>query len=215
MPTGYTNFIETGKVKNPKEFLHLCLRAFGLLYFLRDEEFKVQDDYIQDITDYYDKNIRYHEKEMNSAQKRLKDFQEMSESKLKKFYIEINQERSESLGNLKDTYDKNLETYLQYLKTIQNWDCTAEFIPIKDFAVEQIKISMNNDDWIDDELEKSRKSMEEMFQEEKEEFRKKLVEDAQWDINYHTEEIKSLQKKKAESLEYYRRFKDELEKLNN
>lgn len=215
MPTGYTNFIETGKVKNPKEFLHLCLRAFGLLYFLRDRELKVQDDYIQDIIDHYDEDIRYNEKELKSAEKRLKDCQEMSESKLKKVYLEMNQERSESLGKLKDTYDKNLETYLQYLKTIQNWDCAAEFTPIKDFAVEQIKISMSNEGWIDDELEKSRKSTEEMFQEEKEEFRKKLVEDAQWDINYHTEEIKNLQKRKAESLESYRRFKDELEKLNN
>jgi len=213
MSTGYTNFIETGKVKNPKDFLHLCLRNFGVLYFLRDQEFKVQDDYTQDIIDNFDEEIKYNQKELDSARKRLKDYQEMSESKLKKLYLEMNQKRSESLGKRKDTCDKNNEVYQRFLKTIQDWDCAAEFIPIKDFAVEQIKTSMKDDDWVDEELTKSLKSTEEMFQEEKDEFRKKLVEDAQWDINYHTEEMEKCEKRKSDFLDYYQRFKKELEKM--
>lgn len=213
MPTGYTQKILDGEVKTAKDFLHLCLRNFGVLHFLRDRELTVQDDYTRDIIDNFDEDIKYHQKELDSARKRLKDYLEMSESKLKKIYIEMNQEKSESLGKTKDTYDKNNEVYRQFLKTIQDWDCDGEFTPVKNFAVDQIKISMKDDDWVDEELSKSLKSTEEMFQEEKDEFRKKLIEDAQWDINYHTEEMEKCEKRKSDFLDYYRRFKKELKKL--
>ena len=45
MPTGYTQMILDGKVKTPKEFLHLCLRNFGVCICMRDDSFDVDMDY--------------------------------------------------------------------------------------------------------------------------------------------------------------------------
>ena len=44
MATGYTQQIINGGVKTPKEFLHLCLRNFGVCYSMRDEPLNSQRD---------------------------------------------------------------------------------------------------------------------------------------------------------------------------
>ena len=62
MPTGYTAFIENGKVKTAKQFLHLCLRAFGICVRMRDDSLEVEDDYTPKIIDGYQKDIEYHQK---------------------------------------------------------------------------------------------------------------------------------------------------------
>ena len=54
MPTGYTQQIIDGTVKTPKEFLHLCLRNFGVCVSMRDVPFnESQVDYTEYIKKYY------------------------------------------------------------------------------------------------------------------------------------------------------------------
>lgn len=41
MPTGYTSYINDGKITSGKEFLKLCTRAFGIAVDLKDESLDV------------------------------------------------------------------------------------------------------------------------------------------------------------------------------
>ena len=213
MPTGYTAFIEDGKVRTPKEFLHLCLRNFGVCSRIRDNEFSVKDDYTQDITDGFQKDIDYHQKNLDEARERLKTIQEMSEEELCGKYIT---ETKEKIKDLQRGQTKELGNYADYLRIkegIENWQCSEEFQSIKDFALNQIDISIPRSSYYDDELAKIGKPTAEGFQERKEEYLKSLIADAEWDINYHSDEIDRTLKLRDECLDFYKRFKEELENL--
>lgn len=213
MPTGYTAFIEDEKVRTPKEFLHLCLRNFGVCSRIRDKEFSVKDDYTQDIIDGFQKDIDYHQKYLDEARERLKTVQEMSEEELCGKYIT---ETKEKIKDLQKGQTKELGNYADYLRIkegIENWECSEEFQNIKDFAINQIDISIPRSSYYDDELAKIGKPTSEGFQERKEEYLKSLIADAEWDIKYHSDEIDRTLKLRDECLDFYKRFKEELENL--
>ena len=213
MPTGYTAFIEDGKVRTAKEFLHLCLRNFGVCSRIRDNEFSVKDDYTQDISDGFQSDIDYHQKNLDEAWERLKTIQQMSEEELCEKYI------TETKGKIKDLrrgQTKEVGNYADYLRikeSIENWECSEEFQSIKDFAIKQIDISIPRTSYYDDELAKIGKPTAESFQERKDEYLKSLISDAQWDIDYHSGEIDRTLKLRDECLDFYKRFKEELENL--
>jgi len=48
---------------------------------------------------------------------------------------------------------------------------------------------------------------------EEEEYLQKLIDDAQWEINYHMEERDKAIDRKMENLKFYSEFKEELNKL--
>lgn len=213
MPTGYTAFIENGKVKTAKQFLHLCLRAFGICVRMRDDSLEVEDDYTPKIIDGYQKDIEYHQKYLDIAKENLKTYQEMSDKDLCSKYIK---DTSEKIKDLQKSITKEFGEYGDYLRLqeqIQNWDCDEEFSDIKDFALHQIKISIPDNSFYEEELAKCGKPTKEGYEESKEEYRKSLIKHAQWEVEYHTNEIDRLLKSKEDTLAFYQRFKDELEKL--
>ena len=213
MPTGYTAFIENGKVKTAKQFLHLCLRAFGICVRMRDDSLEVEDDYTPKIIDGYQKDIEYHQKYLDIAKENLKTYQEMSDKDLCSKYIK---DTSEKIKNLQKSITKEFSEYGDYLRLqeqIQNWDCDEEFSEIKKFALHQIKISIPNNSFYEEELAKCGKPTKEGYEERREEYRNSLIKHTQWDVEYHTNEIDRLLKSKEDTLAFYQRFKDELEKL--
>jgi hypothetical protein len=213
MPTGYTSFIEDGKVRTPKEFLHLCLRNFGVCSHMRDESLELKDDYTKDISDGFQKDIDYHQKNLDEARERLKTIQEMSEEELCGKYIT---ETKKKIKDLQRGQTKEMGDYADYLRIkegIENWECSEEFQNIKDFALNQIDISIPRTSYYDDELAKIGKPTVEGFKERKDEYLKSLIADAEWDINYHSGEIDRTLKLRDECLDFYKRFKEELENL--
>lgn len=213
MPTGYTAFIEDGKVRTPKEFLHLCLRNFGVCSRFRDDEWSVKDDYTQDIIDGFQRDLNYHQTYLDEAKKRLKTIQGMSEEELCEKYIT---ETKAKIKDLQKGQTKEMGNYADYLRikeSIENWECSEEFQSIKDFAIHQIDISIPRSSYYDDELAKIGRPTAEGFQERKDEYLKSLISDAQWDINYHSGEIDRTLKLRDECLDFYKKFKEELENL--
>ena len=72
MPTGYTQQIIDGTVKTPKEFLHLCLRNFGVCISMRDMPLDTpQVDYTEYIKKYYQDTMGYYTKALENAKKEL------------------------------------------------------------------------------------------------------------------------------------------------
>lgn len=213
MPTSYTSFIENGEVKDAKTFLHLCLRNFRVCTKLMDRPLKIQDDYVEDITEGYQNSIDFHQERLDGWKRDLEEIQKMSDDELCEKYIS---ETRDKIKHLEECRNKDFQNYADYLKIreeIESWNCDEEFEGIKKFAIDQINMSINKSSYYDDELAKCGKPTREAFEKVKEEYRKQLIEDAEWHVNYHSNEIKKLQEDKADSLRLYADFKEDLKKL--
>ena len=213
MPTGYTSFIEDGKVKTAKQFLHLCLRNFGVCINMKDDSLKLTDDYTEDISKGYQEDINYHKRQLTSAEKKLSEIKSISEEELCKKYIKETSDNIQYYLKAEDKRSKNNKKYLEIRSAIEAWDCNPEFQSIKDFALNQIDISMDKGDYYQKAIEKYGEPTREGFQQRKEEYLQKLIDDTQWDVNYHTEELEKAIKRRDDNLKFYNEFKKELNKV--
>lgn len=213
MPTGYTSFIENGKVKTAKQFLHLCLRAFGVCINMRDDGLEVKDDYTKDLLKGFQQDIDYHKKRLKIAEKKLSEIKSISEEELCEKYIKETKERIKDLQKGQTDEFNKYGDYLRIRESIKNWDCNPEFQGVKDFALEQIRISIPTGSYYEEELAKMGEPTKEGFQEKKEEYLQKLIDDVQWDVNYHTEELEKAIQRRDDKLKFYNEFKEDLNKL--
>jgi hypothetical protein len=151
MPTGYTAYIENGEVTNAKDFLTLCLRAFGVCSSMRDESF------IKQIPEEFKPNDYY----FNAIKKAKKDIDDIMEITDEDLAIKILKERSSSIESYeKSIYDndKKKKAYKEILHKIKCWEVPKKYLSIKEFAIEQIEMSQEqlDTDFYEKELEKIR-----------------------------------------------------------
>ena len=213
MPTGYTSFIENGKVKSAKQFLHLCLRAFGVCTDMRDSSLEVKDDYTKDILNGSQQDIDYHKELLERAEQRLSEIKSLSEEELCVRYIKETKKRIEDIQRCQTHEFSKYGDYLRIRKSIRDWDCDPEFQKVKVFALDQIDISIPDDSYYEEKLAEIGAPTNEGFQERKEQYLQKLIDEAQWDVNYHREEMKNAIRRRDEKIRYYNGFKKELNKL--
>lgn len=213
MPTGYTCFIENGKVKTAKQFLHLCLRAFGVCINMRDDSLEVKDDYTDDLLKGFQHDIDYHKEQLKNAEKKLSEIKSISEEELCEKYIKETKERIKDLQRYQTDELNKYGDYLRIRESISNWNCNPEFQNIKDFALEQIRISIPSGSYYEERLAEMDKPTKEGFQEKKEEYLQKLIDDAQRDVDYHIEKLEKAIKRRDDNLKFYKEFKEELNKL--
>lgn len=213
MPTGYTSFIENGKVKSAKQFLHLCLRAFGVCTDMRDSSLEVKDDYTKDILNESQQDIDYHKELLERAEQRLSEIKSLSEEELRVRYIKETKKRIKDLQKCQTHEFSKYGDYLRIRESIRDWDCDPEFQKVKDFALDQIDISIPDDSYYEEKLAEIGAPTNEGFQERKEQYLQKLIDEAQWDVNYHREEMENAVRRRDEKIRYYNGFKKELNKL--
>ena len=213
MPTGYTSFIEDGKITTAKQFLHLCLRNFGVTMLLRDTSMEVKDDYTQDLVNAYQEEIDYHQKKLTEAEEKLKEIKSLSEDELFSRYIQDAQEDIESYTKYKEKCDADNSNYQRIAEDIRNWQCDSKFENIKQFALDQIRISKSDPDYWEQKLQECHQPTREAFQEKKEEYLNGLIKDVQWDIDFHTEQLQKVRNRMEENLSFYKQFVQELENL--
>ena len=212
MPTGYTQPIIDGTVKTPKEFLHLCLRNFGICISMRDMPFDAQQkDYTEYIKKYYQDSIGYHTKDLEYAKAEYKRVINLSDDELYEMYVE-------RFSNDRDYYQKRTDEiktqnakYQSFYDAIKNWDCSEEFSNIKKFALDQIDISKEDEDYYADKLSKEMLTKEEFISNGKSKYEEDLLEQAKWDIDYHQKELDEITKNMNNVLAFYERFKKEIE----
>ena len=213
MPTGYTQQIIDGTVKTPKEFLHLCLRSFGVCISMRDMSLDSQGDYTEYIKKYYQDLIGYHNKALENAKAEYERVLNLSDDDFYEMYIE-------KFSDNRDYYQKRLDEimnhnaqYQSFYDAIKNWDCSEEFSNIKKFALDQIDISKEDEDYYADELSKKMLTKEEFISGGKNEYKEELLKHAISDISYHQKELDNEIKTMNNVLAFYERFKKEIEKL--
>lgn len=152
MPTGYTAFIENKQCNSAKQFLKLCLRNFGVLCKYRDEPLSL--DFEPDFTD---KNvnsfIRDNESKIEKYKNELKEYDDLSyDEKVSK----IKEDCLEGLNFYKNLYDEGVKLnarYDDFIEAIENWNCSEDFEQIKEFAINQCKISKENLDYYEKEID--------------------------------------------------------------
>lgn len=133
MPTGYTVLIENGKISTGKEFLHACLREFGIAAYMREEPLEKPVLSKFEIADYFKNDIL-------EAKKRLDAAMEMTIGELK-------EKRQREYENRQKNAKKFLAEYTEKQKKldavkaeVEKWDPpTPEHAGIKKFAIEQLE----------------------------------------------------------------------------
>lgn len=211
MPTGYTQQIIDGTVKTPKEFLHLCLRNFGVCISMRDMPFDSQVDYTEFIKKYYQNSIDYHIEALENAKAEYERVINLSDDELYEMYVERFSDNRNYYQKRTDGVKKQNAQYQSFYDAIKNWDCSEEFSNIKKFALDQIDISKEAEDYYADELSKEMLTKEEFISDGK--YKEELLKNSKWDIDYHQKELDCVIKNMNDTLAFYERFKKEIDKL--
>ncbi len=140
MPTGYTCFIEDGKITTGKEFLKKCIRAFGCCINQREEsldaplETKIKgDDYYEEA---YDKAVEKYDKlKKMTLEEMITNARRERENRIEEREKEV------------DGQEKLRNKYMSIRNEVEQWNPpTAEHQGIKAFALEQIDISMPSEE---------------------------------------------------------------------
>ena len=213
MPTGYTQHIIDGTVKIPKEFLHLCLRNFGVCVSMRDESLNLQGDYTEYIKKYYQNSIDYHTEALENAKRRYEKITNLSDDNLYEMYVKNFSDNREYYRKIADEAKKQNAQYQSFYDAIKSWDCSEEFSNIKKFALNQIDISKRDEDYYAEELSKEMLTKEEFISNDKSKYEEDLLKQTKWNIDYHQEQLDEITKKMNDTLAFYERFKKEIEKL--
>ena len=214
MPTTrYTQQIIDGTVKTPKEFLHLCLRNFGVCASMRDESLNLQGDYTEYIKKFYQDLVGYHAKALENAKAEYERVINLSDDDFYEMYVKNFSDSRECYRKRTDETKKQNSKFQSFYDAIKNWDCSEEFDNIKSFALTQINISKDDEDYYTDELSKEMLTKEEFISNGKSKYEKDLLENVKWSIDYHQRELDDITKNMNNALAFYERFKKEIDKL--
>ena len=110
-----------------------------------------------------------------------------------------------------DEVKKQNAQYQSFYDVIKNWDCSEEFSNIKKFALDQIDISKDDEDYYADELSKEMLTKEEFISEGK--YKEDLLKATESDVEYNQERLDHITKDMNDTLAFYERFKKEIDKL--
>lgn len=150
MPTGYTAYIQDGKVATGKEFLKLCTRAFGIAVDLKDKPLSVP-------TPEYFKPDPYYENKYKESLKSKDKVYHMSFEEAKEDMISKFKNNKESAEKCLKRYKSEDEKYLKVRAEVEKWiPPTPEHENLKKFCLEQIDISLNTNlyKWCEEDINK-------------------------------------------------------------
>ena len=213
MPTGYTQQIIDGTVKTPKEFLHLCLRNFGICVSMRDMPLDSQGDYTEYIKKFYQDSMGYHSKALENAKAEYERVNNLSDDDFYEMYVKNFSDNREYYQKIADKVKKQNSKFQSFYDAIKNWDCSEEFDNIKSFALTQLNISKDDEDYYTDELSKKMLTKEEFISNGKSKYKEDLLEKAEWDISYHQKQLDNITNNMNNALAFYERFRKEIDKL--
>lgn len=154
MPTGYTAGIEDGKITTGKDFLKLCTRAFGIAMDLRDEPLSVPTPTKFEPNTYYRDKIDREKTELENAKN-------ISFEDAKAKMIKYHADRVGLYKSMVEDSIKKNEKYAKVRAEVEAWNPpTKEHYNLKRFALEQIDMSIEKQEWIDEWLELSNEKLD-------------------------------------------------------
>lgn len=140
MPTGYTCFIEDGRITTGKEFLKKCIREFGCCINQRDEPLDAPLETKIKGSNYYEET--YYEA--------VETYEKLKKMTLEEMITNARRDRANRIEEREkylDSQEKLRNKYMNIRNEIEQWNPpTAEHQGIKAFALEQIDISMPSEE---------------------------------------------------------------------
>lgn len=180
MPTGYTYYVQEGKVEGFRDFALICSRAFGACITLRDEPLSTD---IPDIGD--EPSIEHHKDGHKEAVNELARFTEHSEEKLKELWEKEHKKDISSHKEMLETKAIYRKRYESMLEKVRAWDPpTSEHVNFKKFMEDQLIDSIKFDCDISYNLKPEIRPFEQ--------WKKEKIKDLNRDIEYHKKEIERI-----------------------
>lgn len=154
MPTGYTARIEDGSITTGKDFLKLCTRAFGIAIDLKDEPLSI-------TTPTKFKPDIYYRNRLDKARAELENAKNMSFEDAKTKMVKSHVNSIKMYKSLAEQYIKHNEKYAKVRAEVEVWNPpTEEHCNLKRFALEQIDISVEKQEWIDYYVQKANEKLD-------------------------------------------------------
>ena len=205
--TGYTCGITDGTVKTPKDFLKLCLKAFGCCVDLRDEsltDFNV-NEYLEKlksepVSDYLIESLKRAEEELEKLLKRTDN----------NWKVELNNKIAEAKTKLEESkinYQEESKIISYFTDSIKDWDCSEDYQNIKNFALEQLGLTEP------DGYEWNEKLFKELQDTDIKVYRNSRIQSAIKEVDYYKEKIEQEKKGKQEKIDFIEGFLKEIEKV--
>lgn len=154
MPTGYTAGIEDGTITTGKDFLKLYTRAFGIAMDLRDKPLSVPTPAKFEPDTYYRDRVDREKAELENAKN-------MSFEDAKAKMIKSHADRVKMYKSIAERYIENNEKYAKVRTEVEAWNPpTKEHCNLKKFALKQIDMCIEKQEWIDEYLQKSNEKLD-------------------------------------------------------
>lgn len=134
MPTGYTAYVEDGRITSLRDFAFLCARAFGACITMRDEPLS------KPIPEQFVPETKYYTERLETARKQLEQFNAMSDDEA---VIEYEKDYAECLRGWQERDEKRMEEterYRSMISKVEAWkDGPHE---LKGFMLSQLRQSI-------------------------------------------------------------------------
>lgn len=216
--TGYVSLIDNGEITNPKDFLKVCLRAFGIMNRQMGESLSLESVENIDFSLKNDSTYAYYKKSLESDMADLKEIEEKSDSDKEiqnKAYIEFiryyEEQLDESIKNKNKCLERNAKLDY-YIEKITQWDCSENYKSIKEFAIKQLAMCKETTEYYDQSI----KRYKDMLDNPIESFKKYMnnqIECVRESLKQHETSLFECIEENNKKKEFYEGFLSELEKM--
>lgn len=144
MPTCYTAYIENGECTTGNDFLKLCIRNFGVCIGQREDSLSEPLKTHFEYSNYYEEYYKNAEENLNTINK-------MTPDEIKQAEIDSLAARLEYQKQFLINCEEDNKRYAKIREEVDKWQPpTKDHYEIKEFALNQIDISMHD---IDERIE--------------------------------------------------------------
>lgn len=194
MPTGYTQFIESGAITTGKDFLKLCLRNFGVFMRFCDDPFRPDLPTRKfEVNPFYTQHVA-------EASAKLAELSTMTDDNWQSRYEKDLADFKKRLQDDIDNAAKNTAAYNKIRVEIESIELSDVYKNLKDFALQQIDESVKfvgPSRYYEADYEKL-KNMS------LEDYKKEVLYQAQEDVRYYTARLEEEQN----AVESHQKFLD-------
>lgn len=201
MPTGYTYKVEDGTMTSARDFLLNYAKRYGIGYFITKQgELPMPKEYSSELAE---KAVTdYHTKELEKAKSELESFNKLSEQELKAKYDAYVAKKLEDNKRLTEENALKTQRYLDMINKVSKWDAPSELAEMKASAIAHLEESKEfdcklhldtihtYDGWL--------KGQREHYV---------------WNVNYHSKEKASEDKRRVEMDTLLKAFYQSLDKV--
>ncbi len=203
--TGYTHGVLEGTVTDAKDYLKMCLHAFGVMIKYRD------DPLTADLPDSIPLDA-YHVSQIDDKKRKLEEVKARTDDEWRAELKKALESEKSSYEIAKKEIQVDTERIENMRKKIVAWDCDDQLADVKKFALEQLNMTKPYDlDWYTETIETLEKALtdETRFNE----WKQTSIESAEHDLMYTIERAEEDKANNKKANEYLAKFKKELEKL--